>query len=229
MRALRSCPARRRTADPRLLAALFAGYNLGTFRLPSGKFHVFENDLRVPYFIRGPGVEANTSLPMTLVNNVDIGATVLDLAGVAPSRLLDGRSFASQLSAAGRARAAREGTWTRDRLVHEYFGLGYTERGPCHNGTTACPGGPQALEDAPSNTWSGLRIKNATHDVVYAEYRPSNTAPIRRASTNFTLAFNMTADPHQLVNAARAWPPAVLAAYSDELWALANCAGAECP
>ena len=225
---LSSLPAARR-ADPHLLARPFAGYNLGTFRLPSGKFHVFENDLRVPFFIRGPGVDANASLPMTLVNNVDIGATVLDIAGVTPSRTLDGRSFASQLSAVGRARSARDGTWTRDRLVHEYWGLGYTLRGPCHNGTTACPGGPQALEDAPSNSWSGLRIKNGTHDVVYAEYRPSNTAPIHRASTNFTLAFNMSSDPYQLINAARAWPAVVLAAYSDELWALANCAGTACP
>ena len=201
------------------------GYNLGTFRLPSGKFHVFENDLRVPFFVRGPGVGANVSLPDTLVNNVDIGATLLDLAGVAPSRLLDGRSFASQLSAAGRAAAP----WTRDRLVHEYWGLGYTRRGPCSNGTSPCPGGVEALEDAPSNSWSGLRIKNATHDLVYAEYRPGNKSPLTRGATNFTLGFNMTEDPFQLVNAAREWPAEVLRALSDELWAVATCAGAACP
>ena len=200
------------------------GYSLGQFRLPSGKFQVFEHNLRVPFFVRGPGVDTNASVD-ALVNNVDIGPTVLALAGVAASRQLDGRSFAGQLSAAGRAAA---GSW-RDRLVHEYWGLGYTERGPCHNGTTACPGGPQALEDAPSNTWSGLRIRNASHDLIYAEYRPANTAPLTRASTNFTLAFNLTRDPAQLVNAALAWPPTLRQQLSDELWALATCAGSACP
>jgi N-acetylglucosamine-6-sulfatase len=202
------------------------GYSLGQFRLPSGKFQVYEHTLRVPFVVRGPGVDANASLPGVLVNNVDIGPTVLDLAGVAPSRTLDGTSFAGQLSAAGRA--AGGGRW-RDRLLHEYWGLGYTERGPCHNGTTACPGGAQALEDAPSNSWSGLRIVNATHDLLYAEFRPSNKAAIDRASTNFTFAVNFTADPAQLVNAARAWPEALKKQLSDELWAVANCVGTACP
>ena len=109
----------------------------------------------------------------------------------------DGTSFKPQLQATPPAT-------TRDRLVFEYWGMGYTERGPCKNGTTPCPGaftlddfmggfalfldyhlaihsrlcdsliptgGPQALEDAPSNTWAGIRIKNATHDIKYAEYR----------------------------------------------------------
>lgn len=39
-------------------------------------------------------------------------------------------------------------------------------RGPCKNGTSPCPNDAEALEDAPSNTWSGLRILNATHDIV---------------------------------------------------------------
>ena len=198
------------------------GYDLGQFRLPSGKFNIFENAVRVPFHIRGPGVAAGASRPSVLVNNVDVGATILDLAGVAPSRTIDGRSFASQLSADPPA-------WPRDRLITEYWGLGYTMRGPCHNGTTACPGGPQALEDAPSNSWSALRVVNATHDVLYAEFRPTNTAPVERGSTNFTFACNMTNDPYQLVNAARLWPADVLRQWSDELWAVATCAGAQCP
>jgi N-acetylglucosamine-6-sulfatase len=210
-----------RLADTFVIYTSDHGYNLGTFRLPSGKFHVFENDLRVPFFVRGPGVAAGASRN-ALVNNVDVAATVLDLAGVAPSRVIDGRSFASQLAADAPA-------WPRDRLVHEYWGLGYTERGPCSNGTGPCPGGAQALEDAPSNSWSGLRVVNATHDVLYAEYRPTNTAPIARGSTNFTFACNNTADPYQLVNVARQWPAAELQRWSDELWAVATCVGAQCP
>jgi hypothetical protein len=34
------------------------GYDLGTFRLPSGKFQAFENDIRVPFFAAGATVQA---------------------------------------------------------------------------------------------------------------------------------------------------------------------------
>jgi N-acetylglucosamine-6-sulfatase len=210
-------------------AASDHGYNLGSFRLPSGKFHAFENDIRVPFHVAGPGVTAGADLNTTLVNNVDIGATVLDLAGLGGAGYeTDGRSFASQLSAAGRAAQA----WPRDRLLNEYWGLGYTERGPCKNGTTPCPGGVQALEDAPSNSWSGLRILNATHNLAYVEYRSGSgpDAPIVPASTNFTMLFDMQADPWQLVNLAKNDSSAALvAALHAELWQVANCQGASCP
>ena len=176
----------------------------------------------------GVGVD----LPSVLVNNVDIGATLLDLAGLPPAPGMDGRSFATQLLPGA-------APWARDRLVFEYWGMGYTMRGPCKNGTTPCPHGAEALEDAPSNSWAGLRIVNASHDLVYAEYRGTPKAPIEPASTNFTVAFDMSIDPWQLVNAAyngssSALPPAVLAALHDELWAIATCAGSvttggECP
>ena len=204
------------------------GYNLGNFRLPSGKFHAFENDIRVPFIVRGPGVARGAARSDVLVNNVDIAATVLELSGVgAAGYLHDGRSFAGQLSA-----AAQAPPWPRDRLVFEYWGLGFTMRGPCHNGTSPCPGGPEALEDAPSNTWAGLRILNATHNIKYAEYRPAVDSPIVPSSTNFTLAFDLNADPYELVNAAApggSLSPATLAQLSEELWAVAMCAGPACP
>ena len=202
------------------------GYNMGQFRLPSGKFHAYENDLRVPFIVRGPGVARGVDRQSVLVNNVDIAATVLELAGVSANGYAhDGRSFASQLT------ATPADVWPRDRLVHEYWGLGYTMRGPCHNGTTACPDGAEALEDAPSNTWSGLRIVNATTNVKDAEYRPAVDSPIEVASTNFTVAFDLDADPYELDNCALSgcMSAATLAQLSRELWAVATCEGAACP
>jgi N-acetylglucosamine-6-sulfatase len=202
------------------------GYNLGQFRLPSGKFHVYEHDIRVPFHVAGPGVPPGAALSSTLVSNVDIGATLLDWAGLGASGYAtDGRSFAAQLGPA-------PPPWPRDRLLNEYWGLGYTERGPCHNGTTPCPGGVQALEDAPSNSWSALRILNATHNLAYIEYRGGSGPawPLAPASTNFTALFDMQADPWQLVNLARNGSRAEqLAALHRELWQVATCKGSECP
>jgi hypothetical protein len=137
----------------------------------------------------------------------------------------DGTSFAQQLRPTPQPP-------TRDRLLFEYWGMGYTERGPCKNGTSPCPNGAESLEDAPSNTWAGLRIVNATHNIKYAEYRPAADSPIVPGSTNFTIAFDLAADPFELVNhgaGPSAWPAALLAQYSTELWALATCSGASCP
>lgn len=99
-----------------------------------------------------------------------------------------------------------------------------------------CPqpaGVPTPVIDAPSNSYSALRIINDTHNVLYAEYRPGGS-PIRPAATNWTEAYNYTADPYALVNLALpgspgAWPPALLAQLSAELWAVATCTRESCP
>lgn len=39
-----------------------------------------QNDLRVPFLARGPNIAAGATTD-ALVNNVDIGTTILDLAG----------------------------------------------------------------------------------------------------------------------------------------------------
>lgn len=183
-----------------------------------------------PFFMSGPGIVPGVLLPQTLVNNVDIGPSLLELAGVSPPSspyTLDGRSFVAQLTAAGRAAQP----W-RSTLLFEYWGLGYTERGPCANGTTGCPNGVHALEDAPSNTWAGLRILNQTHNIKYAEFRGFSNSSIVPTSTNFTAGFDLQTDPWELVNEAGAggkWSLQMLASLHAELWAVANCTGAACP
>ena len=49
-----------------------------------------------------------------------------------------------------------------------------------------CPEATMQLLDAPSNTYSGLRIINASHDWGYFEFRPSGDSPITHAATNWT-------------------------------------------
>ncbi len=57
--------------------------------------------------------------------------------------------------------------------------------------------------------------------------------PPARENTNYTAAFNLSADPWSMDNLAapgpNAWPPAMLAQLSNELWDLALCSFEECP
>jgi N-acetylglucosamine-6-sulfatase len=72
------------------------GYHMGHHRLELGKQAPYEEDIRVPLMIRGPGVPAGSSRDEMVLNN-DFAPTFADLAGLPPPASVDGRSFASLL------------------------------------------------------------------------------------------------------------------------------------
>jgi N-acetylglucosamine-6-sulfatase len=72
------------------------GYHMGQHRLGIGKEAAYEEDIRVPLIIRGPGVPAGTSSDEMVLNN-DFAPTFADLAGLPPPDSVDGRSFAALL------------------------------------------------------------------------------------------------------------------------------------
>ncbi|HST42532.1 MAG TPA: sulfatase, partial [Conexibacter sp.] len=67
------------------------GYLQGEHRVPAGKVLPYEAAARVPLLIRGPGLAAGART-RALVSNVDLAPTILELAGAAPGKRLDGRS-----------------------------------------------------------------------------------------------------------------------------------------
>lgn len=66
------------------------GYHVGQHRLPPGKECGFEEDIRVPLYIRGPGVKEGY-VEKGITAHVDLAPTVLDLAGVELRPDFDGR------------------------------------------------------------------------------------------------------------------------------------------
>jgi N-acetylglucosamine-6-sulfatase len=67
------------------------GYLRGQHRL-EGKSRPYEESIRVPLLVRGPGF-ADGAHDRRLVINVDLAATILDAAGTSPDTTLDGRSL----------------------------------------------------------------------------------------------------------------------------------------
>ena len=68
------------------------GYTMGEHRAGNAKKMVYEESVRVPLLVRGPGVPKGESRSQ-LVNNLDVVATMADWSHVTPTTVLDGRSL----------------------------------------------------------------------------------------------------------------------------------------
>ena len=68
------------------------GWMQGEHRIPGDKFLPYEESLRVPFILRGPGIPAGKTV-RTQVSNIDFAATLLDIANARPGRTLDGVSL----------------------------------------------------------------------------------------------------------------------------------------
>merc|ERR1711862_202881 len=106
--------------------------------MPEGKWNSYENDVRVPMLIRGPGITPGSTFthPAT---HTDLMPTLLGFAGVATPASMDGKSVRKAILQEG---ALDE---VRNELLIEYYSVGNVVR-------------YQALEDTPNNTFRALRV-----------------------------------------------------------------------
>lgn len=96
------------------------GWMRGEHRIPAEKYAPYEESIRVPLLVRGPGVPAGVTVKR-VVGLVDLAPTLLELAGAPPAGLEagDGRSLAPLLHAPDAARVP----W-RESILIEHFGGG---------------------------------------------------------------------------------------------------------
>ena len=71
------------------------GYNMGNHRREIGKYTQFQNDVSVPFFIRGPGITPGSTYN-DLAGNIDIAPTIADIAGASTPEV-DGVSLLPRL------------------------------------------------------------------------------------------------------------------------------------
>jgi arylsulfatase A-like enzyme len=132
------------------------GYHHGEHRLTSGKLTAFEEDLRIPLSVRGPGVPVGATID-ALTANVDYASTFAEIAGATVPSWVDGRSITPFL------RGETPPSWRRAMMV---------ARGE-HGGTARAldglreppdPFNPLALSIPP---FTGLRTADGSTYVAY--------------------------------------------------------------
>ena len=69
------------------------GYFHGEHRIPTGKTHIYEESIRVPLEMRGPGHPAGGERRPDLAINADLAPTIVDAANATPGLVMDGRSL----------------------------------------------------------------------------------------------------------------------------------------
>jgi arylsulfatase A-like enzyme len=102
------------------------GFHMGQHRLRPQKATPYEEDVRVPLIVRGPGVPAGETLSGYLAGNVDLAPTLAELAEVETPHFVDGRSLAPLLRG---DRPAPE-TWRQAFLLEQYSDEGLIAPSP---------------------------------------------------------------------------------------------------
>ena len=90
------------------------GFHLGQHRLPPGKETAFDEDIRVPLVVRGPGVPRGTTVDQFAMND-DLAPTFAALGGARTPSFVDGRSLVPLLRA-----GPAPPVWRRAALVEHY-------------------------------------------------------------------------------------------------------------
>jgi arylsulfatase A-like enzyme len=190
------------------------GFHLGQHRMNAGKGAPYEEDIRVPFIIRGPGISAGKTLSGYLAANIDIAPTLAELAGIVPPAFVDGRSLVALW---GPAPPPVE-QW-RQGLLIEYYGS-ENEASAFQLISSSIPDElleppdlDERLQTGPQAHFSAVR----TPSYIYIEY-PDGSVEV----------YDLQKDPYQLDNLSSTANPEWLQSLSAWLERLASCAAASC-
>jgi N-acetylglucosamine-6-sulfatase len=186
------------------------GYMHGEHRLPAEKVQPYEEAIRTPLVIRGPGVAADLTVPDP-VSNVDLAPTIMDMAKASQPPLLtrpiDGRSLLPYTTG-GRDPG-------RAVLIEA--------KRSAHSTTTG----------AAAHSWIGVRTDRYLYVEYYslatANYPEANAAPIGAGTLTDVELYDLAVDPYELRS--RGADPAyatVRATLAATLATLRSCVDAAC-
>jgi N-acetylglucosamine-6-sulfatase len=200
------------------------GFHLGQHRLGAGKWTPYEEDIRVPLIVRGPGVPEGETLHHMVLNN-DLAPTFADLAGSDIPSFVDGRSLVPLLTddpkplADWRQRFVIESVAERSGVPHPPF-ITESTVVPLLTGDPL-PGNwrrTSAASAQSSEEWGRPWLKALrTKNYLYVDYK-----------TGEHELYDLRKDPYELNNMYATAPPEITQRLEAQLDALRQCSAAQC-
>ena len=216
------------------------GFHLGQHRLPPGKETAFDEDIRVPLVVRGPGVPRGTTVDQFAMND-DLAPTFAALGGARTPSFVDGRSLVPLLRA-----GPAPSVWRQAAFV-EHYGPSPPSLPPVTRPTTTAqspsvflPGSstaPRDPDDDPGYNRAGIRGRrrlplsslNAFGIRVpsYDALRTSKYLYVEYFDGERQL-YDLRRDPYELTNIVARAPASLRTALARQLAALERCHGRSC-
>jgi N-acetylglucosamine-6-sulfatase len=200
------------------------GFHLGQHRLGAGKWTPYEEDIRVPLIIRGPGVPEGKTLHHMVLNN-DLAPTFADLAGARTPTFVDGRSLKPLLT----DHPTPLKDWRKRFVIESVAERSGVPQPPFINESTVAPlltGDPlpnnwrrtSAASAQSGEEWGRPWLKALrTKNYLYVEYK-----------TGEHELYDLRKDPYELHNEYATAPPEIKERLATQLEPLRHCAAAEC-
>ena len=192
------------------------GQHLGDFRLPAGKRQAYDTDIRVPFLVRGPGINGSVNVT-EVVQSVDLLPTWLELAqakGPIDPKQLDGKSIVPLLN--GSMLSSPKVNQFRSVALAEMYG-GSSNMGPGYKGM------PDFEQNQFwNNTYQAVRVINGSDwaenaNWLYVEW-----------CTGEKELYISEVDPHQMFNIIYFADPQLLSQLSTLVSKLGDCVGEDC-
>ena len=200
------------------------GFHLGEHRLGAGKWTAYEEDIRVPLVVRGPGVPEGKTLDHMVLNN-DLAPTFADLAGTEAPSFVDGRSLLPLLD----DEPTPPEDWRRRFLIEGVAERGSVPQPPFVDESEVTP---VLTGDPLPNNWRRTSVARArtseewgrpwmkalrTEEHLYVEYK-----------TGERELYGLEDDPHELRNLYATASPDLKQRLEGQLDALRQCSAEEC-
>jgi arylsulfatase A-like enzyme len=200
------------------------GFHLGQHRLGAGKWTPYEEDIRVPLIVRGPGVPEGETLHHMVLNN-DLAPTIADLSGAEKPFFVDGRSLVPLLT--DDPTPPRD--WRQRFVIESVAERSGVPQPPFITESTVAPlltGDPlpgdwrrtSAASAQSSEEWGRPWLKALrTNNYLYVDYK-----------TGEHELYDLRKDPHELNNMYATAPPELTRRLEAQLDALRQCSAEEC-
>lgn len=194
------------------------GYHMGQHRFLAGKYTNYEEDLRVPLVIRGPGVLAN-QVSTALVSTMDLAPTFAEIAQTAMPAFVDGRSLLGLL-------AGSTAPWRQVFFLEQYPYFSQAGDDPTLRNGLLEP-------DEPDQTWRAMQAAASlcNSDVepkpIYTGIRGTRYKYVEHHACDREL-YDLLNDPFELNNIYGQTSAAIRFELAAWLQVMESCAGDTC-